>query len=171
MPSTYEPIASYTSNGTSNGVTFSSIPQTYTDLILVVNYRSQVVSATDGLYLYANNTANGDYSSTLLIGNGSSVSSTRYTSDYYGSNCGYVPGASTASGTFGSAIIHIQNYTNTTTFKTAITRSNTTGSFVTAAVSLLRGTGAITSVSPFVYGSASNLVSGSNATLYGIKAA
>lgn len=171
MPSTYTPIATFTSNGTSNGITFSSIPQTYTDLILVVNYRSQVSAATDGLYLYADNTALGNYSSTLLIGNGSSATSTRYTGDYYGSNCGYVPGASTTSGTFGTAIIHIQNYTNTTTFKTAITRSGTAGSYTTAAVSLLRGTGAITSVSPFVYGGGSNLVSGSTATLYGIKAA
>jgi hypothetical protein len=171
MASTYTPIATGTSSGSSNGITFSSIPQTYTDLILVVNYRSQAAASTDGLYLNADNTSLGNFSSTILIGNGSSASSARYTSDYYGSFCGYVPAASTASGTFGTAIVHIMNYTNTTTFKTAITRTGTAGSYTTAAVSLLRGTGAITSVSPFVYGGGSNLVSGSTATLYGVKSA
>lgn len=171
MASTYTPIATGTSSGSSNGITFTSIPQTYTDLLIVINYRSQYSGASDNLLLNANNTANGNYSSTLLIGNGSSASSTRFTSDYYGSTCGYVPAASTASGTFGTTIIQVMNYTNTTTYKTAITRSNTVGTNTVAAVSLLRGTGAITELTPFVYGNAANLVSGSTATLYGIKAA
>lgn len=171
MAVTYTPIATGITTGSSNGVTFTSIPQTYTDLLIVVNYRSAYSGAYDNLLLNANNTANGNYSSTLLIGNGSSASSTRYTGDYYGSTCGFVPAASTTSGTFGSTIIQIMNYTNTTTFKTAITRSNTVGTNTVAAVSLLRGTGAITELTPFVYGNSSNLVSGSTATLYGIKSA
>lgn len=171
MPVTYTPIATGITTGSSNSIVFTSIPQTYTDLLLVVNYRSQYASAYDNLYLYADNTANGNYSSTWITGNGSSATSSRSTNDQYGSFVGYCPAASSASGTFGSTIIHIQNYTNTNTFKTAIVRTNTADSFTTAAVALLRGTGAITSTGAFNYGNASNLVAGSTATLYGIKAA
>jgi len=39
MPSTYTPIATNTLASVSTGVTFSSIPSTYTDLVLVINYR------------------------------------------------------------------------------------------------------------------------------------
>lgn len=171
MAVTYTPIATGITTGSSNGIAFNSIPQTYTDLVLVINYRSQYSGASDNLYLNADNTSNGNYSSTLLVGNGSAATSSRYANDFYGAFLGYIPGATTASGTFGSTIIHIQNYTNTTTFKTTIARTNTAGSFVTTAVGLLRGTGAITSLTPFCYGNAANLVSGSTATLYGIKAA
>ena len=166
------PIAYGVGNGTSNGITFTNIPQTYQDLMIVVNYRSTAAVTLDLLYLYANNVTNGNYSSTLLNGDGSSATSTRLTSDYYGSQCGSTPGASATSGIFGSAIIHILNYTNSSQYKTAITRSasDLNGSGKTQlAVSLLRGTGAITSVSPFVYGNSGNIATGSTVTLYGIR--
>ena len=44
MASTYEKIASYTLTSTSTGVTFSSIPATYTDLNLVLNIKGSTDS-------------------------------------------------------------------------------------------------------------------------------
>lgn len=166
------PIGYAVSNGSSNGITFTNIPQTYQDLMIVVQYRSQVSAATDGLYLYADNVTNGNYSSTWLTGNGTTASSSRIQNDFYGSSVGLVPGANATSGIFAVATTHILNYRNTSTFKTAITRvaADANGSGTTyLTASLLRGTGAITSTGLFVYGGASNLTSGSTATLYGIR--
>ena len=40
MPATYEPIATTTLGSAQATVTFSSIPGTYTDLVLITNSRS-----------------------------------------------------------------------------------------------------------------------------------
>jgi len=172
MHGAYVPLGYGVSSGSSNGITFTNIPQIYQDLMVVVNYRSTASVSQDGLYLYANNVTNGNYSSTLLYGDGSSASSTRTTGDYYGATVGVMPGASATSGIFGSATSHILNYTNTTNYKTAITRvaCDLNGSGRTyLATSLLRGTAAITSLSLFVYGNSGNIVSGSTAELFGVR--
>jgi hypothetical protein len=72
---------------------------------------------------------------------------------------------------YSNAIINIQNYSNTTTYKTALLRSNlATGTYpgVDAFVGLWRSTSAITSIT--ILPASNNLLSGSTFTLYGIKA-
>jgi anti-sigma-K factor RskA len=65
--------------------------------------------------------------------------------------------------------IDFMNYSNTTTFKTAINRADNANRGMDAIVNLWRSTSAITSIK--LYFSSGNIASGAIATLYGIKAA
>jgi hypothetical protein len=166
MPSTYEPIATQTLGSAAATVTFSSIPSTYTDLVVVLN-----LLPDSGTLAFIRTTLNNDsgsnYSFTFLLGTGSSAISGRATST--ASLIGdYTFGASTTIPT--TTIMNIQNYSNTTTNKTAITRmSDQNAGFVGSYASLWRNTGAVNRLDfNAVIGS---YKAGSTFTLYGIKAA
>ena len=162
MAITYEPIATTTlANATTLTVTFSSIPATYTDLVAVI--AGTHTSALTGFTCDFNNVITGGlYSRTLLIGNGSAASSSR------GSN-----GDTNFIGLLGTnqsnTIVHIMNYSNTTTYKTTLARANDAGNTVRAQVSLWRDTAAINRLD-FTMG-ANYFGNGTIFTLYGIKAA
>lgn len=161
---TYEPIATQTLASTTTTVTFSSIPSTYTDLILVVNARTDTGNA---LTMQFNGDTGTNYSNTSLVGNGTTASSARSTSQsvyYYG---GWITGFGT---TGGNAIIQIQSYAKTTTYKTAITRFNAVATETEAIVGMWRNTSAITSIVLSASGGAIYQI-GSTFTLYGIAAA
>lgn len=162
MASTYEPIATTTLGSSATSYTFSSIPSTYTDLVVVVVGTNP--TGDTGLGLEFNGDTATNYSMTLLYGTGSSAASARGTS------------ASTIDigrmdSTVSTNIFHIMNYANTTTNKTVLARGND-AALVTATVGLWRSTAAINAVK--IYGSASKTASfntGTTFTLYGIKAA
>lgn len=162
MPATYEPIATTTLGTTASTVTFSTIPGTYTDLILV--WTGTLSSSTSVWGLQYNSDTGSNYSWTSLRGDGSAASSTRDS----GSTrilCGWIGTSQT------TELVHIMNYSNTTTNKTNISRNNSTvaSTYVSANVGLWRSTSAITSVTART--DSSTFASGSTFTLYGIKAA
>jgi hypothetical protein len=162
MPKTYEPIATTTTSGSQSSVSFTSIPATYTDLILVFN---GYTNAQAGCYLRFNNDTTSNYSDTRLLGSGSSAASDRDTSV-----TGILAFVSTSTSNNINEIIQIQNYANTTTFKTALLRWNNPASYVAALVGLWRKTPeAINRVDMVL--TTSSFVDGSTFTLYGIKAA
>ena len=163
MAATYEPIATTTLGSAVSSYTFSSIPATYTDLILVANYGSSS-SSSQSEYRVNGDTTN--YSNTTISGNGSSATSGRVTNDtvLYLNKAAY---ASTNIGT--TAIINFQNYANTSTYKTMLSRYGTAANEVTAGVQLWRSTSAINSIT-FLFDTG-NILAGSTFTLYGIKAA
>lgn len=170
---TYEPIATTTLGSAASSYTFSSIPGTYTDLVLVSNVRcaTSISNANfDSLGIYFNSTTGTSYSATYLLGSGSAATTGRNTNaaEIY---AGEIAGFLAASGTFGSSIISINNYSNTTTYKTAICRSGTANAFVSESVGLFRSTSAISSLTVRIFGGAKNLETGSNFTLYGMAAA
>ena len=76
MPATYEPIASLTLSSATGTVTFGSIPQTYRDLIMVINHSG----AGDNFYFQLNSDTGSNYSDTGVYGTGTSVVSFRNTS-------------------------------------------------------------------------------------------
>ena len=162
MASTYEKIATTTLGSAAASYTFSSISGSYTDLVLVVN-----AGASSPSYDFAmrfNSDSGSNYSVTRLIGNGSTASSSRTSNNTF-INTRAIPADIT-----GTYIVQIQNYSNTTTYKTALIRANNPASATEAVVGLWRNTAAITSItiSPeFLV----NLLAGSTLTLYGIKAA
>ena len=77
--STYTPIRTQTLSSVTASVTFSSLPQDYTDLILVINGGHNSTLGY-GLNVRLNNDTGSNYSSTALRGNGSIADSFRYTS-------------------------------------------------------------------------------------------
>jgi len=164
MPKTYEPIATTTLSSAAADVTFSSIPGTYTDLILV-SRAINTTGATSGSMQFNADTGS-NYSNTFIEGTGSAASSNRnsnvtFALIYYNNNA--------ATDGISVSIAHINNYSNTTTNKTSLTRFGTAGSLVGAYVSLWRNTSAINSIKIIAGGQ--NFQSGSTFTLYGIKAA
>ena len=159
---TYTPIATQTLGSSAANVTFSSISGSYTDLIIVAS--AYASSADTSIEVYYNGSASsGLYSETILDGDGSTASSARE-SNVNAAALGSVGTSQSVS------IIQIQNYSNTTTYKTALGRGNNINNRVRAYVGLWRNTAAITSVTLYLTGSA-NFGSGSTFTLYGIKAA
>ena len=158
MSSTYEPIATTTLGSAQSTVTFSSISGSYTDLILVYN---AISSTDDQNYLQFNGDTGSNYSRTFMSGTGSSAVSGRDTSinKMYGPFSVSVPTIN---------IAQIQNYSNSTTFKTALIRSGAANNSTIATAGLWRSTSAITSI--LVGTNSGTFNSGTVFTLYGIKA-
>jgi hypothetical protein len=167
--STYTPIATVTL-GSYNNVTFSSIPQTYTDLVIVAYSNTQQSgSIADVARLVINGGATG-VSSTILSGNGSSATSTRETTTTSGGYLGVRPAFAT--NLYGVIISHIMNYSNTTSYKTIISRaiSDSNGSGL-AQISALTWP-SITAITSLTFGGTGNYPGpGTMITLYGITAA
>lgn len=159
---TYTPIATVTITTPIIYADFTSIPSTYTDLILVSNF-SCALSGNTWIRLGNGSLDTGsNYSVTSLYGDGSSASSNRF------SNISWIYTGD--SGTTRSMnIAQIQNYSNTTTYKTLLARDSAPASGVSAWVGLWRSTSAINTLR---FQSTSGLFqAGSTFTLYGIKAA
>jgi len=157
--STYTPIATNTLASTATNLTFSSIAGTYTDLVLIANFKS---SATDGISVQFNGDTATNYSWTLLYGTGSVAGSARY-SNQTGVTIGY-----TTASNFNTTICQIANYSNTTTNKTLISKGSSADYENDNMVGLWRSTAAITSIKINCTGT---LQIGSTFTLYGIAAA
>jgi len=167
MASTYEKIATTTLGSASATVTFSSIPATYTDLMLIAK-TSQDGSAAATLYVRFNSDTNQNYSFTRIFGDGS----TAYSGREYNATAGGVAiiGNQTIDSA-GTSIVNILNYANSTTYKTCISRgSDVASTYVSAYCTLWRSTSAITNID-LKFGSTGGFVnarSGSTFTLYGI---
>ena len=160
--STYTPIASQTLSSAAASVTFSGIPQTYTDLVIVANIKGDTGNV--GLNYQFNSDTASNYSSTVLAGDGTSASSDRYsnqTSAFFTSNYG------AGTNDWVTVISNIQNYANTTTNKTILTRWSKGTGQLTAAVALWRKTPeAINTIKISALGV--NFASGTTFNLYGI---
>jgi hypothetical protein len=162
MPATYDPIATQTLGSAAASVTFSSIPSTYTDLVLVFNGTSLAASY---LSLQYNSDTGANYSVTLMRGDGTTASSNRYSNinDIYASI------GNTLQTTISNIIFQIQNYSNSTTNKTSISRTNQSTNATETGVGLWRNTAAINAIK--ILSPNANFATGSVFTLYGIKAA
>ena len=160
---TYEPIATTTLSSTSTSVTLSSIPSTYTDLVLILNLMG---TANLDMGIRVNSDSGNNYSGTWLGGTGSSAVSTRTTNSSLWGNI--YTAVSTVSGNF-NGIVSLMNYSNTTTYKTMLNRFNSTSYGTEAVAALWRSTAAINSVT--VLAQNSSFAAGSTFSLYGILAA
>jgi hypothetical protein len=163
MPSTYTPLATTTLGSAQSSYTFSSISGSYTDLVLVMQAQWTTAGQSDCGLRFNSDTAS-NYSRTWLEGTGSAAASGRASNETAMYITGYF------SNTISTQICQIMNYSNTTTYKTAINResSNPADSYVAAKVGLWRSTSAINSVT--VLGASKSFAAGSTFTLYGIKA-
>jgi hypothetical protein len=164
--STYVPIQTIRITSDTATITFTGIPQTYTDLVIVGN----VASSGDDLV------------PTVRVGNGTIDSGSNYSQ----TTGGFIAGAGIASfrdsndtrmrfgrGGFsttqpvGVFTLHFQNYSNTTTNKTVLARNSAFDRTVSMCVGTWRSTSAINTIQ-FTEYSGATYVSGSTFTLYGI---
>lgn len=156
---TYSLINSTTLGSAQSSVTFSSIPSTFTDLVLVAV--TQIGSSGDYLGVQFNSDTGSNYSRTRLSGNGTTASSERDTSqvrfNFYAQ----------PTSNFATNILNIMDYSNTTTFKTVLCRTDQASLSVNAYAGLYRSTSAITSINLIGPG---NFSIGSTFKLYGIEA-
>ena len=158
--STYTPIATTTTSGSASSYTFTSIPSTYTDLVLVIQGSAD---ASTTVALRVNGDTGSNYSFTYIYGNGSSATSSRGTSQ-----TNMISNDITTSQSTG--IAQFMNYSNTTTNKTVLTRGGAADISTLGNVNLWRNTAAITSITVFL-ASPRTFSNGSTFTLYGIAAA
>lgn len=165
MPSTYTPIAALNGTGSSSSITFSSIPSTYTDLVLVI--RGATSTSTGNPCLRFNGDTATNYSRTNVGGNGSVAYSDRETSVSRILLIGSVYFNTTHNT---SLIVQVQNYSNTSTFKSTLARANKANEGTDANIGTWRSTAAINSLTIFT-ASGNNISSDSTFVLYGIKAA
>jgi hypothetical protein len=157
---TYEPIATTTLIVNTFSLDFTSIPQTYTDLILISNGNT-LAGPTDNILRF-NNDSSTTCTLTAILGDGSSASSYRTSALYIPINGLWWSGGNS------TRIVHIMNYTKTTIYKTVLVRCNN-GTQVTAQVGLWPVTSAISTIT--INAGGSTFTSGSTFTLYGIAAA
>jgi len=147
-------------------VTFSSISSSYTDLVVVVS--GQVASTGIVLKIQFNSDTASNYSMTELYGTGSSAASSRRTSQTSIETSYNL--VNFDNGNIGNALINVMNYSNTTTYKTVLARTNSPSATypgTVANVGLWRSTAAINSMTLFA---GANFLTGSTFSLYGIKA-
>jgi hypothetical protein len=161
---TYESIATQTLGSATASVTFSSIPSTYTDLVLI-----STAGVTSGALNYAvriNSDSGANYSRTVLSGTGSAATSDRNTGLTYTilNDYGYLDT------TLNTNIIgQFMNYSNSTTFKTVLSRTNNAANGTSACVNLWRSTAVISSL--LILPTSSTFLAGSTFSLYGIASA
>jgi hypothetical protein len=168
--STYTPIATVALGSAAGSYTFSSIPSTYTDLVLISN---------------CSFASNGVRYSTVRVGNGTVDTGTNYSDTYYdtypgspnsGNNANNVYGLfsySSSSGLstnqFQNAIANFMNYSNTNINKTILNRNMSAADMVSYYVVQWRSTTAINRIE--ITAGGANFAAGSTFTLYGITAA
>lgn len=166
MTATYKPIATHTLASAASFYTFTSIPGIYTDLRVVASVKANVGTPTDyTTLLQFNGDTAANYSRTLLRGDGSVVASTRSTnlSNIQLQTSGYL-----STTVFQNILIDVMNYSNSTTYKTTLTRADQADIVTTLSAGLWRSTAAITSLKISL--ESGNFGVGSTFTLYGIKA-
>jgi hypothetical protein len=162
MPTpTYTALATKTLTGTATTVTFSSIPATYRDLILVTDATITAAGSTDGYGLRFNGDTGSNYSYVRMVGTGSAATSASATTTF--ALAGVIGDVNK-----GVTMFQIMDYSATDKHKTVITRSNGSfGNWTQASASRWADTAAITSV--LLRSNASyNFSIGSTFSLYGI---
>ena len=161
MTETYEPIETQTLGTAVASVTFSSIPATYTDLVLVFN--GTIGAGSQNMELRFNGDTTTNYSETRFFGTGAAVSVDKTTTTNQ-IRVGNIYTTQTVN------IIQIMNYANATTFKTVLVRSNNAGNFVGTHSGLWRKTPETIDTVFVRPAGGVNFAIGCTFTLYGIKA-
>jgi hypothetical protein len=160
---TYTPIATTTLGSATSSYTFTSIPSTYTDIVMVCAHSN---SSTSGVRVQVGNGSidtGSNYSITYLLGDGSSATSGKAAND------GSFDFAYVAANSQSTLIVNVMNYANTTTYKSFVTRNSGAAQGVTARAGLWRSTSAINQIK--LAPSTGDFNAGTTFTLYGIVAA
>jgi hypothetical protein len=167
MALTYTKISSVTLTGNQSAIDFTSIPNTYTHLLIKLSLDGLGYNATTGLITFNGGASSFNYRK--VFKDGASTTATLSTDN----GAANIPlemggGTNTTASCFGPNQIFIANYTSSTNKITSIefgTEANTNDKWVGWATGWWTGTGVINQVT--ITGSA-NWIADSTAVLYGI---
>ena len=169
MPNTFNLIASSTVGaGGAASIDFTSIPSTYTDLVLKISARStgNAGVAWAGIRLTINGSGTG-YSNTSLYGDGSSASS----SGASFIETGIASSSFSTTNSFGNSDVYFTNYTASQSKPISadgVQENNATQALSVLSANLWANTAAITSISIVLQSGVGNFAQNSTAYLYGI---
>jgi len=168
MPTpTYDCIATNTITTASPAVTFSSIPQTFTDLVLVLSIRANSTPTSFGTGIRFNSDTGSNYSRIFFYGSGATGSGGAEANQ---TRIFYSAGTNVAD-QFNLIRLNIMNYSNSTTYKKVIARNDDLADVTSMSVGLWRNLNAITSLTVTPYDdNATGFAVGTTLILYGIKA-
>jgi len=173
MPTTYTLIASNTLSSSAASVTFSSIPATFTDLVLRTSVKNSRAFEYTPMKIDFNGLTTSIYSWRFMGAEGSTLandatSATTYM-DYPRSNGNNAGSANL----FSNDEMYIPNYTSATKKPVRIfgvqEYNNTVSNMIKTTAGLIDITTAITSITIAPQSATYNLLSGSSFFLYGIK--
>ena len=173
-------LATTTLSANTASVTFSSIPQGYTDLKVLISGRTTGTSGR-GYIVFSFNSSTGVYDRIWAAGfDGTQTTSARTTSETYGF-FGTVSDANATASTFSNAQLYITNYTSNNLKSytiDAVAENNSTGTYMlTLVAGSWDNTSALTSITFYAVGDGSlssptgSFLTHSTFTLYGVKAA
>ena len=171
MASTYTLISSQVLASSASSVTFSSIPATYTDLVVRASARDSQTGSViyQSIRVEFNADASSIYSVTILSGNGSATASSRfsalsYTIDNAGTN------SDATANTFSNTEMYFPNYLSTTSkpySEFGVAENNATFAGIATTADLYRNTSAIASLK--LSSNGGSFLTNSSFYLYGIS--
>ena len=156
--STYTPIYSTTFSSVASSITFSNIPTTFTDLVVVIGGK---FSADISAGIYFNGDTGSNYATTRIWGNGTSAQSS---SSNNSTQISLTAGNGSVLSTY---IANIMNYSNASTYKPVLGRASQDQ--VSSRIGMWKSAAPITSITFVANGG--NFAVGTAVTMYGIKAA
>jgi hypothetical protein len=167
MANTFRKIQTVTvGSGGAASIDFTSIPQTYTDLKIVMSLRSTGTGVSTRYAAVSFNSNTSNYTYRRLYGNGSSTGSDNGSLRIIGT----IPGSTVTASVFGSIELYVPNYTsanNKSYSCDSVEENNATGAEQDLIAGLWSNTAAITSVT--LTSDVGNFAEYSTATLYGIS--
>lgn len=171
MANTTTLIASIRLTTGASVIDFTSIPATYTDLLMLCSTRASGNALDNGLRF--NNDGSAIYSFTQLqTGASTGTPGAARNSNATLARAGGIEPSTYTAGVFNSTSVYIPNYANTTIYKSfiaeGVNENNSTTNYAWFHAGLYRSTSAINRISFYVE-AGGNMDAGSMISLYGIK--
>lgn len=171
MPNTMTLISSQTLGSDASSVTFSSIPQIYNDLKLIVSTRVTRATTQSTIVMVFNGSGGTAYTNRTIRGTGSAVESSVSASSADVRDI-ISPGSQATANTFANQEIRIANYSSTTqnkaVFVNSVSENNSTASAMNLTSAVWANDSAITSITFSEPNGNTNFATNSSFYLYGI---
>ena len=174
MPDTFTLIASNTVGvAGATSVAFTSIPNTYTDLQLIISARTTANPAvSQSIFMKMNALTSSIYSQRALEGNGATASSFTQSGVDNAVRLAIANGSSSTSSTFSSSSIYIPNYAGSANKSVSVdtaAETNATTQYMNLIAYLVSSTAAITDLTFTTETAAVSFAQHSTFYLYGVK--
>jgi hypothetical protein len=167
MPNTFTLISAVTvGSGGQAAIDFTSIPSTYTDLLICISARCDASGTDRQTQLLKFNTSTANFSNKVLQGTGSGVSSYGNTNAY----AGVINASTSTASTFSNIQIYVANYAgsaNKSYSVDSVFETNASAAIQELQAVLWSNSAAINAIQ--IYPNSGNYVQHTTAYLYGIK--